>query len=113
MFPDSSNSYQQGFTKGIYSFHFLSNIDRRKWKVTGQVVIKALMPGQENPGFCLYVRDIKLPATTAATSEHIRCCRLVSLKRGEEEEKPLASLTSFVEAVFLRKKSPWSMTEAL
>lgn len=67
-FQPHVNHTNRDLQKGFYSFHFLSNIASRKWKLTDQVVIKALKPGQENPGFCLHIWDIKLPAIRADIS---------------------------------------------
>lgn len=74
--------------QNAFNFHFLSNIVRRKWKVAGQVVVKHSC--QDRRVRFLFVHETsdslqpQLPQVN-----HTKCHWLVSLKRGEEEEKHL------------------------
>lgn len=74
--------------QNTFNFHFLSNIVRRKWKVAGQVVVKHSC--QDRRVRFLFVHETsdslqpQLPQVN-----HTKCHWLVSLKRGEEEEKHL------------------------
>lgn len=66
--------------------HFLSNIVRRKWKVAGQVAVKHSCQDRKVRFLLMHETSNSLQPQLPQVN-HTKC--LVSLKRGEEEQKHL------------------------